>query len=177
LPDAGTLLELARFQHVFGFPKGGPLEREFGRPRPQNALNVSLGGEVGLLGYDMAPVPCEATAEGDGDDCWLELVLYWQAQQKMEADYTVFVHLVGPDGRIWAQRDAPPDNGAYPTSRWAAGEVIADPVRVPLPPDRPDGPMEIVVGMYRPDTGQRLSVLDDQGQPVDDKVVLGHFAP
>ena len=176
LPDGGTLLELARFQKVYGMPAGDPVERQFGQPRPQNAIDVSLGGEVRLLGYDMAPVMCGASAEGDGDGCWLGLVLYWQAQQKMDADYTVFVHVVGPDGQILAQRDAPPDNGAYLTSRWAAGEVVADPIRVPLPPDLSDDvPLEVVVGVYRPDTGQRLPVLDDQDQPVDDKVVLGRL--
>jgi uncharacterized membrane protein len=173
LPEGGTLLEVARFQQVFGMPDGGPVERQFARPRPRTGLDVSLGAQVRLLGYDMAPVNCAADLGGDADSCHLDLVLYWQAEQKMETDYTVFLHVVGPDGRIWAQRDVPPDNGAYPTSRWAAGEVVADPVRVLLPSDLPDGPFEIILGMYRPDTGQRLPILDEQGQPIDDKVVLG----
>jgi hypothetical protein len=54
--------------------------------------------------------------------------------------------------------------------------VVADPVRVRLPLDLPDGPPEVVVGMYRLDTGQRLPVLDDRGRPVDDKIVLGRIA-
>jgi hypothetical protein len=178
LPDGGTLLELARFQKVSGMPTGGPVEREFALLRPQNAMNVSLGGEVQLLGYDIAPVTCEAASVGDGDECWLALILHWQAEQKMETDYTVFVHVIGPDGQILAQHDAPPDNGAYPTSRWAAGEVVADPARVPLPPNlSTDVPLEVVVGMYRPDTGQRLPVLDEQNQSVDDRVVLGQVTP
>jgi uncharacterized membrane protein len=172
LPDDGTLLELARFRQILGMPAGGPVEREFDRPRIGVALDVSLGGEVRLLGYDMSPIVCDLV------DCSLELVLYWQAQQAMNVDYTVFVHVVEPgsqgDARIWGQRDAPPDNGAYPTRRWAAGEVVADPVRVSLPLDVPVGPLEVVVGMYRPDTGQRLPALDAQGQPVDDKIILGH---
>jgi hypothetical protein len=102
-------------------------------------------------------------------------VLYWQAQGTISDDYTVFVHVVGADGRMWGQRDAPPDNGAYPTRRWAAGEVVADPVRVGLDPGPGGGPANVVVGMYRPDTGQRLPVLDAGGRPVDDKVVLGQI--
>jgi uncharacterized membrane protein len=179
LPEGGTLLELARFRQVFtlgvprAMPAGGPIKREFRHYRDQTVLGASLGGEVELLGYEMAPVECKALFAGDDiDNCWLELLLYWQAQQEMLANYTVFVHVVGPDGQILGQRDAPPDRGAYPTQRWAAGEVVADPIRVPLPPDLPTGRLEVMVGMYRPDTGQRLSVLDDQGQPVDDKVVL-----
>jgi uncharacterized membrane protein len=179
LPEGGTLLELARFRQVStlgvprGMPAGGPIEREFRHHRLPTVLDVSLGGEVRLLGYDMAPVECKALFTGGGiDNCWLELVLYWQAQQEMLANYTVFVHVVGPDGQILGQRDAPPDGGAYPTQRWAAGEVVADPMRVPLATDLPAGRLEVMVGMYRPDTGQRLPVLDDQGQPVDDKVLL-----
>jgi hypothetical protein len=178
LPDDGTLLELARFQKVYGMPTGGPIEREFASPRSQNAIDTLLGGEVRLLRYEMAPVVCEAASGGDGEGCRLELTLYWQAEQKMDTDYTVFAHVIGPDGQILAQRDAPPDNGAYPTSRWAAGEVVADPARIPLPPNLSGGvPLEVVVGMYRPDTGQRLPVLDEQNQSVDDRVVLGQVTP
>jgi uncharacterized membrane protein len=182
LPEGGSLLELARFHQIFGMPSGRPVDRDFRRPRLQTALDVSLGGEVRLLGYEMSPIRCAAPSEAGGvavlqgsdtDRCWLELVLYWQAEQKIDTDYTVFVHAVGPDGEIWAQRDTRPDSGSYPSSRWAVGEVIADPIRVPLPPEFPPDLLEVVVGMYRPDTSQRLPVLNAGGQPVDDKVVLG----
>ncbi len=193
LPEGGTLLELARFRQVYvlgissSSPSGGPIEREFTRPRVQTALDVALGGEMRLLGYDMAPVECKALEEGGlspseaslpaqpdaVDACWLELVLYWQAQQAMNVDYTVFVHVLGPDGQILGQRDSAPDSGAYPTRHWSAGEVVADPVRIPLPPEHAREPLEVIVGMYRLDTGQRLPVVDAQGQIVDDKILLG----
>jgi uncharacterized membrane protein len=182
LPDNGTLLELARLHQVFGMPVGGPVEREFRRPRAQTRLDVSLGSEVRLLGYDLTPVVCEVLPEGevpprgDAGGCSLELVLYWQAQRSMSADYTVFVHVVGAGGQIWGQRDAPPDAGAYPTRRWAVGEIVADPVRVTLPPDVLAGRLDVVVGMYRPDTGQRLPVLSADGRPTDDKIILPQAA-
>jgi hypothetical protein len=145
-------------------------------------LNVRLGDEIRLLGYDLVLADCEvsetgqvsqpATQGSDPADCGLQLVLYWQAHQQISENYTVFVHVVGPDGRIVAQRDAPPDDGAYPTQRWAAGEVVADRIQVPLPGTVPAGPLQVLVGMYRPDTGQRLPVVDAQGRPTDDKVVL-----
>jgi uncharacterized membrane protein len=174
LLDGGTLLELARFRQVWGMPLGGPVERELRRPRVRTAVDVSLGGEIRLLGYD-ADSECGVSAGNGADDCWLGLVLYWEAEQKMSSDYTVFVHLVGPDGHIWAQHDTPPDSGAYPTSRWVKGEVVADPIRVPYSRDLPAS-SEVMVGIYHPGTGQRLPTLDAQGQPIDDKVVLGRSA-
>ncbi len=186
LPDGGTLLELARFRQVsvLGItaarPAGGPLKREFSPSRLETTVDISLGGEARLLGYEMAlagpasgagcmGAGIEGTEEGS---CRLELVLHWQAERVMDTDYTVFVHVLGPDGKIWAQRDAPPDGGGYPTGRWAAGEVVADPVLIPLPAEAPLGSLDVVVGMYRPDTGERLPVLNGRGQPVDDKIVL-----
>jgi uncharacterized membrane protein len=175
LPDNGTLLELARFHPIFGMPTGSLAPRQFGRPSMQTALDVSLGDEIRLLGYDLASPACSVSVEGD-PNCSLDLVLYWQAQRAMGANYSVFVHVVGPDGRIWGQRDSVPDAGAYPTWRWAAGEVVADPLRVALPPDIPAGTFNVAVGMYRPDTGQRLPVLVAGGRTANDEVILPQAA-
>ena len=187
LPDNGTLLELARFRQVFGMPEGGPRGRQYRPPHMQTAVNRSLGGQIRLLGYDLTPLTCDGPADlAQAGDCWLGIVLYWQAEQSMNTDYKVFVHLVGPnatpaesqpaDPQIWAQSDACPDSGGYPTPRWAAGEVVADPVRIDLPNPLPPGSFDLVIGLYHPDTGQRLPVLDAAGQPVDDKIVVAQAA-
>lgn len=185
LPGDGTLLELARLQRhaLSGMPEGGPLMRQFRPPHRQVTMNVSLGGLVNLVGYDFAPPTCadqQPTAADTG--CWLGLVLYWQAVQPVTTDYKVFVHLVAvPDTtgtagevapRIWAQCDQLPDGGAYSLRRWLPGEVVADRVQLRLPPAIPPGIYELQIGLYHPDSGQRLSVLDQGGQPLDDKLTL-----
>ncbi|GAB4429638.1 MAG: hypothetical protein Kow0031_10230 [Anaerolineae bacterium] len=114
---------------------------------PQKALNINFGDEIALLGYTWA-----ADSAGDGAP---RLRLYWQARGQPAADYTVFVHVVGPDGALLAQADGPPAGGAYPTVLWDAGEIIADERPVPLPPV--DGAL-LRVGLYRPDSGERLPV-------------------
>lgn len=56
-----------------------------------------------------------------------------------------------------------PVNGKYPTRIWDANEQIADAYSIALD-DLPAGTWRIVVGMYAPNTGERLPVLDVNNQ-------------
>jgi hypothetical protein len=98
--------------------------------------------------------------------------LEWQALQSIPDDYTVFVHLVGPDGLLYGQVDYYPVKGTLPTSQWRPGQVIADPYTVPLAPDAPPGAYRVHIGLYLLATLERMPVLGASGQPVDDKFVL-----
>jgi len=175
LPADGSLMEVARIRQspLSGMPEGGPLLRQFQPVARQVPLNVSLAGQVRLIGYDLRPLTC-ATEDNPaaGPACQLGLVLYWQADQPLAISYKVFVHLIGPDHHLWAQRDQLPDAGAYDTRRWAPGEVVADRVQLDLPPAMPAGSYDLAIGLYQPDTSQRLPVVDRAGQPVDDKIAL-----
>jgi hypothetical protein len=177
LPSEGTLLELARFSQVFGMPEGGPVERLWQVPRPQYQVNASLGNLIRLVGYDLQLPTCgDETSITVTTACWFGMVLYWQAQQDMPQDYTVFVHVIdrmeAGEERLLTQRDTMPDDGAYPTHNWQAGEVVVDPVRVPLPREMPAGAFDLFVGMYDPVTRERLPVVSATGEVLDDKVVL-----
>ena len=123
---------------------------------------MTFGGEVLLLGYDLAR---------DGEE--LRLELHWQALRQMERDYKVFVHLFDPATEtIVTQWDAMPREGRYPTSRWAEGEVVSDSITLDLaelPPSR----YRLAVGVYDPETVDRLPAVDAAGRPVrDDRVIL-----
>jgi hypothetical protein len=98
--------------------------------------------------------------------------LEWQALQTMRESYTVFVHLVGPDGRLYGQRDYWPVEGTRLTSSWQPGEIIRDPHEVRLAPDAPDGPYTVHIGLYLLETLQRLPLLNADSLPLDDKLVL-----
>jgi hypothetical protein len=102
----------------------------------------------------------------------VKVALEWQALQSMAESYTVFVHLVGPDGALYGQRDYWPVEGTRLTSSWLPGEVIADPYSVPLPADAPPGAYTVHIGLYLLDTLERLPVLNADSQPIDDKVIL-----
>jgi len=103
------------------------------------------------------------------------VALQWRALRAMDEDYTVFVHLVGPDGRLHGQVDAWPVQGSYPTSRWTPGEQVTDLYEVRLAPDAPPGHYRVEVGWYLVATMRRLPIVNVEGQPIGDSFVVGEF--
>lgn len=103
----------------------------------------------------------------------LPVELRWQGLAAWPADYTVFVHLIGPDGQVHGQVDAYPVQGTLPTTQWKPGQIVDDPYAVTLAPDAPPGEYQVEVGWYLLATLRRLSVLDSAGRPVDDRVIIG----
>jgi len=138
-----------------------PLAALFVGPRPyyapSYAMDVRLGDAIRLVGYDLTQGADQVT-----------ITLYWQATAYLERDYTVFVHLAGPDGRPMAQHDGQPQKGTYPTSLWHPGEVIPDEHVILLPHDLAPGEYQLATGMYLLESGQRLPV--DRG---GDRLLLG----
>jgi len=86
-----------------------------------NRLDISFGGVMKLLGYNLQPTTCNLQP---GD--YLDVTLYWQSLAEMNQDYSVFVHLLDENELIVAQRDMYPGQGLYPTSLWSAGGAIAN---------------------------------------------------
>lgn len=87
--------------------------------------------------------------------------LRWRLLTTISARYVVFVHLLGPDGRLIAQEDVEPLRGTRPTDTWVPQMSLWDPHQVSLPPDAPAGVYEVRTGMYPVgQPGDRLPVLD-----------------
>ena len=85
----------------------------------------------------------------------------------METDYTVFVHLLGPDGTSVAQFDSQPQAGRYPTRWWDAGEIIADEHLLTLPAPAGSAGYSLQIGLYALETGQRLRLAQSDGDSVE----------
>ena len=151
----------------FSVPLGTPFEarrppRSFSPPFPQHPLAVDFGKEVRLVGYDLEQ------EEGGA----IRLTLWWRALQSPADDYTVFVHLFdAATEAIVAQSDAMPQDGAYPTSWWTAGEVVSETVRLSLGGGAARDYL-LAVGLYDR-TVTRLQAVGVDGQPVPgNRVVL-----
>ena len=82
----------------------------------------------------------------------------------MDRSYKVFVHAVdSATGEMLAQYDAAPRNWAYPTTWWEAGEVIVDNAELSLPNADTSPNIQLQVGMYDEQTGERLRVTAPPG--------------
>ncbi len=94
------------------------------------------------------------------------LKLAWQAGPAgLDADYTVFLHLLDSAGQIARQWDALPVDGWYPTSYWDPGEVVTDEHDLDFSPTLSPGTYRLIAGLYRAE-GSRLP-LDNGGDFVE----------
>ena len=132
---------------------------------PPNPVHFDFGNKIALTGYEMDRRKAEP-----GET--IHLTLYWQGLAEMEDDYTVFVHLLREGDQIWAGADRQPQGGAAPTSSWSKGQPIMDEYELVTPPDAPPDVYEIEVGFYLPETGDRLDLLDQDGRPMGNRVLL-----
>ncbi|MDW8072598.1 MAG: hypothetical protein RMK79_14145, partial [Anaerolineae bacterium] len=130
----------------------------------QRAVGANFANQMALLGYDLL-LP-DATRASP------EVVLYWRALAPMEIHYTTFVHVLDREGRVVAQVDHVPGNGAFPTTGWLPGEVIADRFVISAAPDQLASASQLEVGVYDLDTLERLPVLDLTGKVQDTRVLL-----
>lgn len=141
-----------------------PYDRFFGRVEPTHVVTIhgvdyawiyqvpptigrpmtaTFGSAFELRGFDVA-----GTA---GVDDTLTLQLYWNARESQPVDYMLFVHLLDKQGNHVAQADLP-----LPTGKWLPDRYYTTSVSLKLPADLANTPVELAIGLYQPETGQRL---------------------
>jgi hypothetical protein len=138
---------------------------QFTAPAISRTLQVQLGNQIALRGYDL-----DTAGSWAGGN--LRLTLYWQALAANERLYAVFVHLLASNGQVAAQKDSTPGEGALPTTSWLPGEFITDPYSLTLPDGLPPGSYQIEIGMYDPTSGARLPVTGTGDGQAGDRVLL-----
>jgi hypothetical protein len=156
--------------------------RKFEAPPLQYHLDLNLDNKARLLGYNIpgsaeAAIPPELhfnqadCAAQSTSACTLKLMFYWQALSEMEQPYQVFLHVVNEGGQIVAQQDRTPgERGKQPTTGWLPGEVVEQPIELPLPAGITPGRYTLRLGMYLPPTGPRLPLLNNEGQSISEWV-------
>lgn len=113
------------------------------RHAPANPPLLDLGNGIWVVQARLEPL----------DESELALYVTWQAQEAIESDHAIAVHLLranppagGEDVLAQADRQHPV-GGWYPTSRWDAGQVVSDAYALRVPTG--SQPVGVRIGMYR----------------------------
>jgi len=130
-------------------------ERRWTAPPLDVQADTSLGNVATLLGANVrfpAPDLQPPTV--------ITVTLAWRAETETAISYRVFLHLVGPDGKVMTQSDGEPANWTRPTTGWLPGEVVMDERVLHIPDDPPPGEYILSCGLYDLATGERLTTAD-----------------
>jgi hypothetical protein len=130
------------------------------QPAVQHRTDARFGSAIRLIGYDL-----------ESESSALNLTLHWEVVAVPANRYKIFAHLVSAEDEadIRAQADNDP---RLPTTGWLPGEFLSDRLHVPLPDALPPGSYRLLVGLYDPITGGRLTVRDGDDQLVGDSLLL-----
>lgn len=160
-------------------------------PAPSNPVSLTLHVDDPVLGQAEAtgtvaptqqprgqPFPVPARLEFAATDKpeyaageSVRLSVRWHALGKIDAYYSAFAALLGPDGQTIVRRDGEPQQGKRPTLLWAPGEEIPDEYALALPPDVPPGAYAVEVGLYRASDMATAMTLGADGLPLPRLVV------
>lgn len=151
LPDKTRLTTASADQVALGSVTVLARPHTYQPPEPAHSLAANFSGGATLVGYDLLPQTVEAGQE-------FNLTLYWRAETGFNREWAVFAHVLSADGQIWGQRDQIPGGGAFPTVAWSPGEFITDERRISLKPDTPPGAYFVEVGLYDPNTFERVAI-------------------
>lgn len=143
--------------------EAGALARER-ETKPDGQTVLALWGQqVALLRGSLERQGLETT-----------FTLWWKCLRETEAPYTVFVHVYDGEGHLVAQKDGYPLLGMFPFWLWRKGDLVRDRRPVSMPTDLRPGRYVVSVGLYDPDTGQRVPAFSSDGAryPEDSVSVL-----
>jgi hypothetical protein len=137
-PMAGGQIQFTAIPRVFAVEEWSP----------SGKIDVNWGDVITLTDYDIV----------ETNPNRLDISLRWKAQQRMDASYKVFIHLLDANtGELVSQVDAVPRNWGYPTNWWEQGEIVTDTLSLPLGGVN-SGQYTLWLGLYDIATGQRLQV-------------------
>ena len=148
-------------------------------PRPVTySVAADFGSKLSLRGYDVERASGSKSSLRNDDvertdvtkQRELALTVHWQTSEAMASDYMLFVHVLDAAGNLIGQTDVPPAGGGTPTSAWQPGHYTSADLRIPLTVDRLPPAYWITLGVYDPQSGDRLVLQADpprQGAPND----------
>jgi hypothetical protein len=83
-----------------------------------------------------------------------------QVPPAFETDVVLFTHVLNDEGEILTQQD----RLEVPSWDWQTGDIFVQIHPLPIPPETAQGQYETTVGIFDRESGDRLSVLDSNGE-------------
>jgi 4-amino-4-deoxy-L-arabinose transferase-like glycosyltransferase len=117
-------------------------------PPLAHPISAAFGSAIRLHGFEQAAAPRRGQP--------LRLGLVWEVRAAPAADYTLFAHLLGPNGQRIAQVDLP-----MPSRGWRVGRFQTSELPLSIPAEAPAGVYRLAIGLYDPLSGQRLPLNAD----------------
>lgn len=149
--STGRWAQIASFQRKGPFLYALPATLTF---KPFTPTDLTFGPAIRLNGYWFDPARLQP-------DSNLSILLQWSITASLPTDFTVFVHLLGPDGQRVAQSDAYPTwLTPQPTSQWPLNQPLPDHHTLSLPPELTPGVYTLQLGLYDLQTSERLRLPD-----------------
>ncbi len=78
----------------------------------------------------------------------LQVGLYWRPREKPRGEYSITVQLRDASGKAVAEQTSLPAAGAYPTTKWQAGEILLDWHDVQVPANLAEGVYFLTILMH-----------------------------
>ncbi|MFN8460033.1 MAG: hypothetical protein U0401_36175, partial [Anaerolineae bacterium] len=119
-------------------PGSYPPAEQVKLPHP---AQLTAHNEISLLGYGLEP-----NTVAPGATTWV--TLYWQALAPIKHDYVILVRLVDSQGQELAYWLGRPVRSGYPTTGWAAGQIVQDPWLLPIPAEAKPGLYGLEVALF-----------------------------
>jgi 4-amino-4-deoxy-L-arabinose transferase-like glycosyltransferase len=123
---------------------------------------VDVAHDALFLGYDL--LQDEIIPGGP-----LEVALHWRTLNVPDHPYTIFAHLIDAETETYANGDNP----FYLTLYWSVGETFTSYHVLWTSEGMLPGDYLLQLGMYNPETGERATVYDEAGIPVDARLLAG----
>jgi len=137
-----------------------------GTPRPRWMLDADLGGQVQVLGWEVADRRgriVEAVVPGRA----AVFRIYWRVIEPIDGEWDTFIHVDGQGRRF--NGDHATLRERYPMRYWRPGDVILDAHPFTLEPNFAPGEYDVYLGLFQ--GGRRLPVR--RGRHDDDRVIAG----
>jgi len=154
----------------YHFSAAGPVggvaqEPGFELPSGADPISIQWEEQIELLGYRYYQTDFSRGYV-------LPVSLYFRANERPSADYSLSLRLWAEDGtQVWSHDRQHPVLGMYPMTRWAPGEVVGDYFEVPFPRSLPAGRYRLGIILYTPAGGGGWRNLPLRGE----EAAIGHL--